>query len=204
MGWAPNYAALSDLKAAVHITDTDDDAELMYALTAASRAVDNHTGRQFGKADTAVARYYSGYWDLERGRWSARIDDLMDLTDLVVKTDAGDETFSTTLAISTDFRLAPYNAAADEMPWTTLVAVSGGTFPTYPRTIEITAFWGWTNVPDVVLQATLLQAARIFKRKDAPFGVTGSPELGSEVRLLERVDPDVAVLLSGLGRRRLI
>jgi hypothetical protein len=41
----------------------------------------------------------------------------------------------------------------------------------------------------------LLQASRLDFRRVAPAGVAGSPETGSEVRLLARVDPDVAVSL---------
>jgi len=52
--------------------------------------------------------------------------------------------------------------------------------------------------------ATVLQANRLLKRRHAPFGVAGSPELGSELRLLARVDPDVAVSLRGLGRMRAV
>ena len=203
-GWAPNYASLVDLKAAVGIDDTDDDTELGYALAAASRAVDNHTGRQFGLIAAPAVRYYSAFYDIERRRWVVRIDDLMSTTGLVVRTDDGSEAFTTTLAADTDYRLAPYNAAGDGRPWTSLVAANGGALSRNPRTVEVTARWGWSSVPAEVVQATLLQAGRLFKRKDAPFGIAGSPELGSELRLLDRVDPDVALLLSGLRRHRLL
>lgn len=56
------------------------------------------------------------------------------------------------------------------------------------------------EVPDVIQMATLLQAARFFKRKGAPFGIAGSPEMGSELRLLSRLDPDVELMLFGQRR----
>lgn len=51
------------------------------------------------------------------------------------------------------------------------------------------------EIPDAVKLACLLQASRFFIRKNAPFGVAGSPQDGSEIRLLARLDPDVLVML---------
>lgn len=51
-------------------------------------------------------------------------------------------------------------------------------------------------IPAGVTQACLLQASRFFARRYSPFGIAGSPENGSELRLLSRVDPDVAVVLA--------
>jgi hypothetical protein len=53
-----------------------------------------------------------------------------------------------------------------------------------------------------VLAAAKLQCARWNFRRDAPAGVAGSPDQGSEIRLLSRLDPDVAVSLAGLSRPR--
>jgi hypothetical protein len=201
MAWAPSYASLTDFKSFARIPDEDDDAELTLALEGASRAIDGFTYRQFGVEGSAVARYYAAHFDVERRRYVVLIDDLMTTTSLVVKSDtAGDGTFATTLTINTDFRLAPPNAAADVRPWTVLVAAPGVHLSCHERSVEIAAKWGWTAVPDVIEQATMLQALRIFKRRDAPFGVAGSPELGSELRLLARLDPDVQVLVSPYRR----
>jgi hypothetical protein len=206
MAWAPVYATVSDLKAALGITDTESDAELMYALTASSRLMDQHTSRQFGLVEVAAARYYRPQWDRRRGRWYVAIDDLMTTDDLVVKTDDGSGAFATTLALDSDYRLYPWNAAADERPWTSLAVdagvtfTQGGTGSFADRALEVTGLWGWTTTPTTVIQACLLQAGRLFKRKDAPFGVAGSPEIGSEIRLLAQIDPDVAVLLDPFRR----
>lgn len=215
-GWKPDYITSAQLKAALRITDTVDDNEIAIAITAASRAIDHHTGRQFGQLSAPAVRYYTpqieeirpsrlrwqtagGYWH----RYYVAIDDLMTTSGLVVKTDPnGDGIFDTTLVLDTDFRMAPYNAAADIVPWTKLVPVlnpngtTGVWFPNLERSVQITAQWGWAFVPPVVTQACLLQSARFFTRRQAPFGVAGSPSEGSEIRLLSKLDPDVAVLLS--------
>jgi len=60
--------------------------------------------------------------------------------------------------------------------------------------------WGWSAVPVPVKEATYLQASRFHSRRDSPYGIAGSPDQGSELRLLSRVDPDVAVSLSDFVR----
>ena len=188
MAWAPDYATDAELAAYLRITDSVDDAQLGLAVTAASRAVDRHTGRQFGKVAAAEERFYTPRWDRRRCRWVVEIDDLMTTTDLVVEI-AG--------TAVTAFTLEPRNAAAEGKPWELLVVDTDS--PTTPTGDEYeaaaTANWGWTAVPATVEQATLLQGSRFMARREAPFGVAGSPELGSEVRLLARVDVDVAVML---------
>lgn len=202
MAWAPDYASVSEIKTILGITDSGDDAILASALSGASRAIDLAAGRQFGKVDTPEARYYGASWSSECFRYVVEIDDLMTTTALVVKTDPDTEgTFDNTLVLDTDFRLAPYNAAAKGRPWRTLILGSGVTAPRGNRRIQVTATFGWTAVPATIKQAAITQAIRFFKRKDAPFGIAGSPDMGSELRLLARLDPDVEVLVAAAGRR---
>ena len=59
--------------------------------------------------------------------------------------------------------------------------------------------FGWPVLPDVVREATLIQAVRIFKRKDSPFGVAGPNAFGSLV-MIDKLDPDVVQLISGVKR----
>lgn len=81
MAWAPDYVTTAELRTfATRHTDTVDDTQLGLAVTGASRAVDRHTNRQFGKVDTAEERLYPAVWDRRRRRWVVEIDDLMDDT----------------------------------------------------------------------------------------------------------------------------
>ena len=189
MAWKPDYATSADLKAYLRIGDVVDDAQIALAITAASRAIDRNTKRQFGLVDAPEARKYTARWDCNRGRYVVRIDDLMTQVGLTITTAAG--------AVDV-FALKPANAALEGRPWTLIVV--DPTSAVKPTTLEdavtVTAKFGWTAVPATVKEATLLQASRLFKRRDAPFGVAGSPELGSELRLLAKVDPDVHVMLS--------
>ena len=196
MALYPDYATLAELRAYVRITDAGDTAEdthLTAAITAASRAIDQTTKRQFGLAASAVARVYTPYYHETHRRYALDIDDLMTTTSMVVKTDLNDDhTFENTI---TAYRLWPLNAAGDSRPWTSLVFDS--TIPVVLDTgsVEVTAKWGWTAVPDTIKVATLIQASRFYKRRDSPYGVAGSPEMGNQIRLLARVDPDVYTML---------
>lgn len=216
MTWQPDYCTTAELKSHLRISDTADDTVLAIAITAASRAIDQACNRQFGQTTPAAARYYtfSGptarfsdrlmsdfLADPFRGRESLQIDDLMTTSGLVVKVDRNEDgTYEETLTLDVDYRLFPFNAAADGRPWSRVVLADGETFPTHLRGVEITAQWGWSAVPTTIKQACLLQAARFFQRRNAPFGIAGSPDMGSEMRLLAKVDPDVAVMLSSFVR----
>lgn len=191
MAWAPDYVTAAELKAYLRISDTVDDVQIALAITAASRAVDRCASRQFGLVAAPEARTYTSRWDRIRRRYVCDIDDLMTVTGL---------TITNTQGSVTGYTLKAGNAPAKGRPWTLLVLDPQPTIhPTPWVTLEddvtVTARFGWTTVPDPVKQATLLQASRFFTRRNAPFGVAGSPDLGSELRLLAKVDVDVAVVL---------
>lgn len=200
MVWAPDYVTTAELKSFVNISDSVDDAFLALAISAASRAVDLYTNRQFGAITGAEEWSYTAEWDRRRRRWLIPIDDLMTasgLTVTVVDTE-GDDVGNVDL-----YELEPINAVSrDSRPWTEIVVRPDAAHkPTWLRNgVQVTATWGWSTVPDTVKEATLLQASRIFSRRTSPYGVAGSPDLGSELRLLARLDVDVAVSLGPYRR----
>lgn len=204
MAWKPDYVTAAELKTYLRIGDTTDDALVGVAITAASRAVDHACNRQFGVLTAAAARYYTWVGEYLDGRQAVAIDDLQSTTNLAVAVDTDDDaTWDTTIVNATDFDLWPYNAAEDGKPWTHIVLRGGTTLGRFYRTgrsLRVTALFGWSAVPKLVVEATQLQAARFFSRRNATFGVAGSPDVGSEIRLLERLDPDVAVALRPVRR----
>lgn len=203
MTWQPDYATLAELKAYLVIGDTNDDVNAATAVTAASRAIDANANRQFGLTGSAVARYYTYARLCIDGRPALRIDDLMTSAGLLVAVDSGTEgTYVGAMVLGTDYDLWPRNAAADGVPWTHIVLRRSPAFwfPLWASGIRITANWGWTTVPTAIHQAALIQAGRYFVRKDSLYGVAGSPDIGSEVRLLARLDPDVALTVSAYKR----
>ncbi len=194
MAWAPDYATVEELAAFMRISDEADNDVLARAITTASRAVDQATGRQFGQVAAPEPRYYSPEWDRGLRRWSASVDDLQDVTGLEVAYDGvGDGTWG----VVDEHVLTPRNAPAKGLPYTRLSVLAGSTTAVGPvaDALRVTARWGWTAVPDAVVQATLLQAARIAVRRDSPHGVTGTGPDAPGIRVLSRLDPDVEVAL---------
>lgn len=196
MAWAPDYVTDDELKNFMRIPDTDDDAEIAFAISTASRAIDDHCNRQFGSV-TAESRLYTARYDYDRCRWVVDIDDLMSTAGLTVTVDG---------VTLTAYVKEPVNAAQKGRPWTRLVVDSDSSVvPTGDEyEVDMTAPWGWTAVPTAVKEATLLQGSRLHTRRDSPYGIAGSPDQGSELRLLARLDPDVAVSLRGLVRPRAV
>lgn len=187
MAWEPDYCTGDELKHFVRITDTDDNAEVALAITGASRAIDLHCNRQFGKDSAPTTRYYRSKACGPRTR-IVKIDDIMTTDGLTVLTHDDSGTAIT-------YALAPINNAAKGKPWTQLRLPSHIPTVSY-EDVAVTGTFGWTAVPAAVKEACLLQASRLLARREAPFGIAGSPDQGSEMRLLARVDPDVAVALT--------
>jgi hypothetical protein len=195
MPWAPDYITSAELAAFVRDSVAVNDVELAAWCSTASRAIDQTCNRQFGKVDAPEQRFYTARWSSRRGRWVVDIDDLMSITGVVVLVGS---------TAVTKYTLEPRNAAARGRPWTRLVFATDAEAQPDGCTDDVgmTAPWGWTSVPTAVKQAAKLQGSRFVSRRDSPFGVAGSPVQGSELRLLARVDPDVAVSLLGLTRPR--
>jgi hypothetical protein len=188
--WKPDYITLAELKSFLDIADSVDDVQLQMWCTAASRAIDKKTNRQFGQLTAAAARVYRrpAFYEPSSQLWMVEIDDVQDVTGMTV----GGVAYA-----SSGATLLPDNAPPDGVPWTRL---GFATCPTAPLTVV--ARWGWTTVPTQVVAAAKLQANRWNARRRSPLGVAGSPEQGSELRLLAKLDPDVATTLAGLSRRR--
>lgn len=182
------YIDLATLKARLGIKGSESDAVLLQVILAASRLIDNATGRKFGRSDDATARYYTA----SAADYLA-VDDLVSIVELA--TDDGSRTYPYVWS-PIDYDLFQY-AVDESAPFTEIRRAPYGTrsFNALPRGVRVTAIWGWPAVPAPIAEATAVQAARLYKRKDAPFGVTGSPGLG-DGQLMWRVDPDVQALIT--------
>lgn len=198
MAWEPDYVTVDELADYVRVDDADDDVQLGLAISAASRAVDRATHRQFGLVAAPEERYYTAQYDRQCYRYTVDIDDVVIVTGFAVDADLGDDgTYTTSI---TSYDLKPANAITRDRPYTKILLRPDVSLTTNPDAVRVTARFGWADVPDTVRQATLLQASRFFTRRDAPFGVAGSPDQGSELRLLAKVDPDVQVMLGAYVR----
>lgn len=195
-----SYASLGNLKSAIRITDTDSDELLQVALDAATSAIDEHCNRTFTAASVATLRYF----EPKNGRVTT--DDFY-TTDGLAITVGGTAIPVAVPNISAGYTLLPVNAAALGEPYTGFEYSSfpASAFPLLfaiqRATAGVMAKWGFAaEVPPSVEYACLLQASRWFARRNSPYGIAGSPEMSSELRLLAKLDPDVAVLLAGKVR----
>ena len=166
-----------------------EDTPLTAAINAAQELVDGYCNETFETVSEARV-FLAGDPEL------LLVDRFNTTTGLVVKTDtSNDGTYDTTLTITTDFLVQPFNAA----PYNALLNVSGD-WPRYDSQrpgVEVTAAWGdqiSTGVPYGIQQAALILAARLYQRKASPLGiVTGFADYG--IARISRTDPDVAALL---------
>ena len=193
MPWKPDYVDVAtagdDIQEYLRIDDSADDYWLGLAVSAASRTIDRHCRRQFGRTDEVEERRYRIRENRAYGVWVAEVDDLMSTADLTLN--------GVALA---DPELYPLNAQAEQRPWTQLVIPDEVRYALDRPFVDVAERWGWLAIPETVEQATAIQAGRVSSRRNALFGVAGSPDAGSEVRLLARLDPDVAVMVGVLKR----
>lgn len=172
------YAGLTDLKSRLDISSSETDGRLLDALQTASREIDQHCRRSFGKTTTASARTFRpDCYSL------ATVHDFYTTTDLAIAVDYGDDgTYETTLTTS-DYELRPLNGIVGGepgWPYYEIALVGARWFPTCSRRapIQVTARWGWEAVPAPVRESCLILAADTFKLASAPFGVAGYGDFG--------------------------
>lgn len=185
------YCTLAELKASLNISDSVDDTALESAITAASRMVDDYTERFFyvnGSVGSPVTRYYTAV-----DPYTINIDDITTVSE-VATDDNFDRTFGTVWS-TTDYMVEPINNPIKSWPYNRVLAIGSYIFPyQLPQSVRIKGVWGFSAIPAEVNMATLIQSSRIFGRRQSPFGIAGSPDLGT-IRLFSRLDADVEVLL---------
>lgn len=162
------------------------------SIRSASRLIDKRTGRRFYADINPVTRTYSTsgrvFQDRSSGYWNLLVPDIADDTNLAVATGSAAAGWTST----NNYDTGPDSALILGKPITRLANFGGwGT-----SSVQITARWGWPELPDEVEQATALLAARLYRRKDSPQGVIGGGEFGP-VRV-SRIDPDVEALIADL------
>lgn len=190
------YITLAELKGTLGIPADDDteDNRLERVRRSASRSVDTHCHRRFYLDDAVSQRTYrpSGRVVVDRraGEYKLLVDDIATTTGLIVETGSlGSATWAAVTGYDTDPENAIVQGRAIEalirtVPWPCLTG----------SRVRVTAKWGWPSIPDLVVEATLLTANRLFRRKDSPEGVTASSDWGP-IRVV-KLDPDVQKMLT--------
>jgi hypothetical protein len=187
------YVTAAKLADYLKVTVADQETQLAAAAIAASRWLEGYCGRQFNLDASATPRVF----DVGQVTGLVLTDDIGDETITVVTDSALDGTFATTW-VGGDFQAMPQGAIAQGRPVTFLAACGDLRFPWSDRRaglVKVTAKWGWPAVPEDVTVAALIQASRLYKRRDSAEGVLGFGDFGP-VRVGARVDPDVEMLLA--------
>jgi hypothetical protein len=207
---ADAYATMADFRTYLRVTaitdatDPDTTIELI-ALEAAARAIERACNRRFTvKTGSATARYFTARYTPDTypsnpsylggavQHYVLPIDDTTLSPTAVAFDTTGNGDYDTT---TTAYRLGPLSASVRGLPYSLLIFDSGQYPPTFSDGVKVTDDWGWAAIPNTIRSANLLQAARFVKRRDSPFGVAGSPDMGNELRLLSKLDPDVAIMI---------
>jgi hypothetical protein len=191
-----DYITTEELRSYIGDDTTLNEDVIQSACTVASRAVEAICDRVFTDAGSVSARYFA-----PSDQYHCPVDDFNTVTGLIVATDdTYDGTFATTWTINTHFVTQPRNARRGPLAWPFDTLESTGSTYLFPlpvrgrnETVKVTARWGWTAAPDLIVQATYVAAAEIFKLKDAPFGHIGFDPSGFAMRIRE--NPKVKELL---------
>lgn len=192
------YATVTELKAEMNKTGSEDDAVLVRLLDAATRNIDQACNRPCGFiADTtASARTYQG-----NNKGWLRIDECVSVTQVRVRPSSTSSyeawTSSDYLTATGDERYPNYNS----LPITALRVDPNGDYSifyrdgTYP-TVEVTARWGYAaSVPADIKIACIMQATRWYKRLQSAMSDTvASGEMGM-LLYTQSLDPDIKRLL---------
>ena len=197
------YCSVADVKAALRITDTIDDALIENSINSACRLIDQYCNRYFylGSSDQEQ-RYFN-----TNDPYYIWMDDLAEFTSLDTSstmknqydinwTNSGDYP---------DYELTPKNNLGNGYysPYTGIKATGHYLFPFFGENslIRVTGRWGWASVPEPIKFAAIIQSSRLFKRLESPLGVAGVSDMGV-MRVGRAIDGDVAQLIDPFRQMR--
>lgn len=190
------YTTLETVKAALRITDNDDNTLIEQAINTASRMIDGYCQREFYNAGTA-ARLFAASDELY-----VDVDDLAGTAITLQTDDQADGAFDITWSTA-DYQLEPLNGKLAGQTWafTRIRAADNYLFPVENglALVKVTGVWGWPAVPQAIEYATIMQSQRLFKRLDSPTGILGFGDMGA-VRVTRQLDPDVAEMVNPFRR----
>ena len=190
------YVTLNEVKDALNLEDSIDNAALEVAIATASRQIDDYCGRFFYKDGTELlpaTRYYTptDYWILPT-------DDFVSISQIA--TDDNFDRLYGTVWTTDDSMFEPVNNPSRGWPMSRILAVGAYVFPwNLPQSVRVRGVFGWSTVPYEVKTAAKIQASRLFLRNQSPFGIAGNTDLGT-VRLAAKLDADVEALLRPLRK----
>jgi hypothetical protein len=183
------YSTVADLETRLGITAGSASSEMASIMESASRMIDHYTNRRFYTTDADEINYFTPYsYDL------CKISDLISVTS--IKTDEDIDGVYETTWTSNDFNLLPYN----QTPKHYIETTPYGNFSflaKLKRSVQVVGRFGYctlANCPLDIKQAALLEASRLWKRRDAILGISGTTMFG-QLKLVGDMDPSVRELI---------
>ncbi len=191
MAFGDPYMSTSEFNAQSGATETP--SGLTSVLVSASRQIDGYCSQRFdqsGDVMTPVVKYLTSM-----SYQCLSIPPLVSVSELAV--DLNGNRDYTQIWSTTDYDLLPYEAADLDEPYREIATTPLGryAFPTFGRGIKLTGIWGWPEVPETIKQVCYLIANRNKSLWNAPFGSTGSGELGAGLNMTQALTPLIQKML---------
>lgn len=196
-----NYTSAEEMQERLGLAAGTNTQTQLMAVQAAASWINGHCGRHFYQV--SETRTYIPY-----NIYELPLDDIVSVSSFTLDYN-GNGVYDTTWTQNTNYELAvgadEFNqlASGELRPFTRarVINVSGGTGNYFPFVwpfsrldrVKVTATWGWPAVPMAVRNASLQLAVELFKLKDAPFGIQGSPDFG--VIRIARANPVIMQML---------
>lgn len=190
----PKYTSLADVKDYVGIDNTNSDSVLKSAINAAESMVDEFTRRTFDTVDTTDDAAKKSKVYTADGPTLVVIDDAQ-------KIESVEERFSLSGSWETVDADHYVEEQEDGRPITMIRRVTG-MFPKGRDLVRVTGWFGWDATPEAVVHASLLHAAFVYQRRQAPFGISQIPGLegSTGMRVRSAGDPTAESMLKPFRR----
>jgi hypothetical protein len=170
MAWTTNpYCDLADVKTAMNVTATTDDAWITELISEAQADIDRELGFSFQQNGPGVTNVYNG--NNSEYLW---IDECLAITQVLQTTYnpyLGNNNVYTlgnpvTEDITADCILQPNN----KTPQYLLTRITGLPFDFGKQNYAVTGTWGYAEIPIPITRACKLLTIHYFKRRDASYG----------------------------------
>lgn len=182
------YITWDQLKGVIGVTDDSEDALGQRACRAAARALEKRSGYTTfwkGTAPETVTVETEGRIVPKRRLGYSKLllpDGIASSTGFALAGVNGASLFEASIQFRKN---EPVTAI--RIPWGISI----------PAEWDITAIWGWPDVPEDIIMANQIQAHRFYGRRGSPEGIAGSAEWG--LTRIPNLDPDVKAILEGGG-----
>jgi hypothetical protein len=189
----PVYTTVAVVKAYLGLTTTAFDDELTDDIATAARDIDENCDQIFYETDVEIRSY------IPQNPGYCITDGISEFVALTAQ--------ESVWVRDSDFMLEPQNAELQGRPFNairtiarpfifTLAQIPSG-WAGFDGRVYVTAKFGWPAVPNQIVQANKILAARLFHRRNAPLGVIS---FSNEVAFrMAGTDADAAKLLQPFG-----